>query len=482
MVVRRFISLVLGILIPYLACLVESRAVDRPNIVFILADDVRWDDLGCTGHPFSQTPHLDRLAREGMLFRQAFATTPLCSPSRASFLTGLYPHQHGITDNTDRSPTSHRLATFPQHFKQHGYETAFIGKWHMGNDDSRRPGFDHWVCLKGQGSSWDPELNVNGSPEKTSGHVTDVLAEQALAFLKRPHPQPFLLYLAHKAVHPETVQLADGSLSDPQASNFVPAERHAQLYEGQTVPRRPNAQAPRGKPILQRPLPGLPPLGPETGSSDEAILGRLRMLAGIDDSVGLLLDALRATGVLDDTVVVFTSDHGYFYGEHGLSVERRFAYEEAIRIPLWVRYPPRVPPGSTCEQMVLSIDLAPTLGDLAGLPAQPGLHGRSFVPLFSEPNRQFRDAFLIEHYSDQVFPRAAGCGYQAVRTPSWKWIHYVDVVGMDELYHLEQDPLEMRNLIADPQAQEALARIRDEWRRLLGETQAPARPSLPASN
>ncbi|MFN9914361.1 MAG: sulfatase-like hydrolase/transferase, partial [Pirellulaceae bacterium] len=323
-----------------------------PNIVFILADDVRWDDLGCTGHPFSQTPHLDRLAREGMLFRQAFATTPLCSPSRASFLTGRYPHQHGIIDNTDRSPASHRLLTFPRHFQQHGYETAFIGKWHMGNDDSRRPGFDHWVCLKGQGSSWDPELNVNGVPQKTSGHVTDVLAEQALAFLKKPHAQPFLLYLAHKAVHPETVQLADGSLSDPQASNFVPAERHAKLYAGQVVPRRPNAQAPRGKPLLQRPIAGLPPLGEKTGSSDEAILGRLRMLAGIDDSVGLILDALRATAALDDTVVVFTSDHGYFYGEHGLSVERRFAYEEAIRIPLWVRYPPRITAGTTCEQLV----------------------------------------------------------------------------------------------------------------------------------
>src|SRR5215213_1769092 len=141
-----------------------------PNILVILVDDMRWDDLGCAGHPFSKTPHMDRIAREGSRFLNAFAVTPLCSPSRATLLTGLYPHTHGIRDNTDRSAQSHKLVTFPQWLQRAGYRTAFIGKWHMGNDDSPRPGFDHWVCLKGQGSTFNPEVNVNGSSGREAGY------------------------------------------------------------------------------------------------------------------------------------------------------------------------------------------------------------------------------------------------------------------------------------------------------------------------
>lgn len=443
-------------------------AADRPNILFILADDVRWDDLGCMGHPFSRTPHIDRLAREGMTFRNAFATTPLCSPSRASFLTGLYPHTHRITDNTDRSTASHKLATFPQSLQRAGYETACLGKWHMGNDDSRRPGFDHWTCLKGQGSTFDPELNEDGNAVKTSGYVTDILTERAVAFVKRPHTKPFLLWFAHKAVHPETIQRADGSLSDPNASNFIPAPRHKNLYASVKVPRRPNcADTLESKPALRREIPGLPPLGPATGSSDESILGRLRMLAAVDDSTGELLRALEATGQLDRTLVVFTSDHGYFYGEHGLSVERRLAYEEAIRIPLLLRYPPLIQRASKRDQLVLSLDLAPTLLELANSPGSGGLHGRSLVPLLQRDGPAVRSAFLIEHFSDNVFPRVAKMGYQAVRTDRWKLIHYVDLPDMDELYDLRTDPYELKNLIGDPRAAGDHRRLVEELTRQL---------------
>jgi len=442
-----------------------------PNIVFILTDDVRWDDLVCAGHPFSRTPHIDRLAREGVRFANAFATTPLCSPSRATFLTGLYPHTHGITDNTDRSAASHKLATFPQSLQRAGYETAFIGKWHMGNDDSPRPGFDHWICLKGQGSTFDPELNVDGQSVPTKGYVTDILSERAVAFLNRPRTKPFLLYFAHKAVHPESAQRADGSLSDPNASNFIPADRHKNLYAGVTVPRRPNAaDTLEGKPALRRVIPGLPPLGPGTGSTDESILGRLRMLAAADDSTGDVFKALEATGQLDRTLIVFTSDHGYFYGEHGLSVERRLAYEEGIRIPLLMRYPPLIKPGSVRKQMVLSIDLAPTLIDIAGAPAASEWHGRSLVPLLKPDGPGVRDAFLVEHFSDKVFPRVAGMGYRAVRTERWKLIHYVDLAGMDEFYDLRNDPYEMKNLIDDPAAAGDVRRMREELARQLRAT------------
>ena len=445
-----------------------AGAADKPNIVFVLIDDLRWDDLGCTGHPFSKTPHIDRVAREGVMFRNAFATTVICSPSRASILTGLHTRAHGIVDNTDRSAASHKLATFPQALQRAGYETAFVGKWHMGNDDSRRPGFDHWVCLKGQGSTYDPELNVNGRASTAKGYVTDVLNAQALAFLNAPRAKPFLLYYSHKAVHPETVQRADGSLSDPTASNFIPAERHRSLYAGAKIPRRPNAlEAPKGKPALNRETPGLPPLGPTTGSSDESILGRLRMLAAIDESMGDVFAALEKNGQLDRTLVVVTSDHGYWYGEHGLSVERRLAYEEGLRIPLLARHPALIKAGSKRNQIVLTLDFAPTFLDVAGAAPMPGMHGKSLVPLLRENGPPLRDAFLIEHFSENVFPRTRGLGYQAVRTENWKYIHYVDLPNADELYDLNRDPYEMRNVIAAPAAAGELAKLRAELARQL---------------
>ena len=473
---RRLLSLLAGLVLPGVGLTVAGAAsAERPNIIFILADDVRWDDLSATGHPFARTPHIDRIAKEGVMFRNAFATTVICSPSRANILTGLQTRAHGIIDNTDRSPQTHRLATFPQVVQRAGYETAFVGKWHMGNDDTRRPGFDHWVCLKGQGSTFDPDLNVNGTAVKAKGYVTDVLNARALEFLKAKHAKPFLLYFAHKAVHPETVQRADGSLSDPTLSNFIPAERHKTLYAGAKIPRRPNAlEAPKGKPALLRTLPGLEPLGPKTGSSDEVILNRLRMLAGIDEGVGEILQHLEASGQLERTLIVFTSDHGYFYGEHGLSVERRLAYEEGIRIPLFVRYPALIKPGTRRNQMVLTVDFAPTLIEVAGGAVPAGLHGKSFAPLFSANGPALREAFLVEHFSENVFPRTRQMGYRAIRSEAWKYIHYVDLPNADELYDLNRDPYEMRNLIASAGHAAELKRLREELAKL--ETEAGPGP------
>jgi arylsulfatase A-like enzyme len=436
---------------------VTGVAAAPPNLLVVLVDDMRWDDLGCAGHPFVKTPHMDRVAREGARFLNAFAVTPLCSPSRASLLTGLYPHAHGINDNTERSAQSHKLITFPQSLQRAGHLTAFIGKWHMGNDDSPRPGFDHWVCLKGQGSTFDPDVNVSGSTRKESGYVTDILHQHATAFLKQPRTKPFLLYFAHKALHPETVQRADGSLSDPNASSFIPADRHKDLYAGEKVPRRPNALAPpQGKPALQRTIGSLPPLGPDTGSTDASILGRLRMLAAVDESLGGLMKMLESSGDLDRTLVVVTSDHGYFYGEHGLSVERRLAYEEAIRIPLLMRLPGVIKAGSTPSEIALTLDLAPTLLDLAGAAPLGKQHGRSLLPLFRGGVAGWREDFLIEYFTDTVFPRIHKMGYQAVRTSRWKLIHYTELDRSDELYDLHEDPFELTNLINNPGASDSL--------------------------
>ncbi len=435
-----------------------SRAVARPNIVFILVDDLRWDELGCTGHPFASTPHADRLAREGVLFSNAFATTPLCSPSRASFLTGQYAHRHGIVDNVSRAAQSHQLVTWPRLLHATGYQTAFLGKWHMGNDDSPRPGFDHWVSFRGQGECLDPELNVNGRVSRSRGYVTDILTDHALDFLERgrPQDQPVCLYLAHKAIHPNVQQADDGSVRGAAidaAEAFIPAERHRQLYAGARIPRRPNyAQVPGDKPALLRPLEGVKPLGPDTVTDDATILNRMRMMKAVDDGLGRLLESLQRTGRLENTLVVLTSDHGYFYGEHGLGPERRLAYEETIRIPLVMRWPGRIRTAQRIPEMALNVDIAPTMLSIAGASVPREMQGRSLWPLLEGRKSGWRDSFQIEYFTDTVFPRIRNMGYRAVRTSRWKYIRYSELPGMEELYDLSSDPYEMRNLAADPAA------------------------------
>jgi N-acetylglucosamine-6-sulfatase len=438
-----------------------------PNIVFILVDDMRWDELRVAGHPVLETPNMDRLAREGMRFLNAFATTPLCSPSRASLLTGQYARTHGIIDNTARP--SHELPTFPRELRRAGYTTGFFGKWHMGNDDSPRPGFTHWVAMPGQGEAIDPHLNVDGRRLQARGYVTDALTDYVEQFIQQAGQTPFLAYLAHKAVHPNIVQQNDGSLAPVpgQPGGFVAAERHRGRYKDRTMPRRPNAfKPPVGKPALMRRIGKLPPLGRDTATTDDEMRGRAEMLLGVDDSLGRILAALEKAGQLDNTVIVFTSDHGYFYGEHGLNEERRLAYEEAIRIPLLIRYPSRVKAGAVASEMVLTIDLAPTLLELAGLPPLQGMQGRSLVPIFGGTAADWRESFLVEYYSDTVFPRILKMGYSAVRTTTAKYIEYRDLAGMNELYDLDADPYEERNLIASPAATTLLKTMQGELERL----------------
>jgi N-acetylglucosamine-6-sulfatase len=445
----------------------------RPNIVVVLVDDLRWDDIGCAGHPFVRTPHIDRIAREGVRFRNAFCTTPLCSPVRACLLTGRHTHHHGILDNINRSEQSHRLKTFPQELQRSGYTTAYVGKWHMGNDDTARPGFDHWVGIKGQGTSFDPVLNVDGKRVKFAGHTTDVLNRQAVDFVRRKHSKPFCLYVAHKALHPELTQRDDGSITDPKAARFLPARRHSELYANAAIPRRLNVtDTLHGKPALLRKIEGLPALSRATGTGDETVRDRLRMLAGVDDGVGLLLDALKAEGKLDNTVFVFTSDHGYWYGEHGLSVERRLAYEEGIRIPLLIRFPSLIRPGSVVDEFALSIDLAPTLLELADTTSSQQMDGRSLVPLLrGQHPADWRRSFLIQYNTDTVFPRVKTMRYRAIRTQRWKFIRYLELDGMDELYDLQADPYEMTNVVSRADTREVVKRLNRELDALLDDVE-----------
>ena len=435
----------------------------RSNIIVILVDDMRWDEFGAAGHSYIKTPNIDRIAADGALFTNAFATTPLCSPSRACFLTGQYAHTNGITDNTARDGRSHQLKTFPQALDSSGYETAFMGKWHMGNDDSPRPGFDHWVSLRGQGEAVDPNLNVDGTRQTVKGYVTDVLTDFSVSFIRKERSVPFLLYLSHKALHPNLFQANDGSISRIGEGGFVPADRHKGMYANNIFTRRPNAFiTPSDKPALARKVGDLPLLGKETATTENTIRERAEMLMAVDESLGRIMETLKEEGELDNTVIVFTSDHGYWYGEHGLNDERRLAYEEGIRIPFLMRFPGVIPAGTRREELIQSIDMAPTLLELAGMKPAATIEGRSLIPLIKGEAKDWRKSILIEYYSDTVFPRIVNMGYKALRTGRYKYIHYLELEGMDELYDLQEDPWELDNLARQPSAGELLVVMKSE--------------------
>ena len=451
----------------------EESEDTRPNIVFVLVDDLRWDEIGAAGHPYVKTPNIDRIAHEGAYFSRAFTTTPLCSPARATFLTGLYPHTNGITDNLARNEQSHRLETFSKMLNAEGYDTAFIGKWHMGNDDSPRPGFSTWAGMKGQGEALNPELNIDGERRQFQGYVTDILTDLSVDFVNRNRQSPFLLYVSHKALHPNITQLDDGSsvASPSGVPGFIAADRHKGLFTEARVLRRPNSgRAPTDRPALMRTIGDLPPLGRDTITPDKTIHERQEMLLAVDESLGTIVAAIDALGELDNTVVVVTSDHGFWYGEHGLSNERRLAYEEALRIPLMIRYPSRISAGARPSELVLSLDIAPTMLDFAGVDPPDGLHGMSLVPVLEGTTSDWRSSFLVEYYSDTVFERIYRMGYKAVRTDRYKYIQYVDLEDMNELYDLAADPYELRNVIGDPEYSDVLTEMRLELERLLAAT------------
>lgn len=435
----------------------------RPNVIVIVVDDLRWDEFGAAGHPYLETPNIDRLAAEGAWFTNAFHAVPLCSPNRASLLTGQYPSRHGIIDNVARDYASHRLRTFPRALQDHGYETAFVGKWHMGNDPTPRPGFDYWVGLPGQGRTEDPNLYEEGRLHEVPGYVTDVLTDRAIGFITKPRDRPFLLYLAHKAVHPDVRQLDDGSVDLSRPSRYIPAPRHLGRYEREIFTRRPNVVASpddlADKPALRRALANRASdditrtfggiLDP--GTSEETIRRRAEMLLAVDEGLGRVLDALAERGILDETMIVLTSDNGFFYGEHGLSLERRLPYEESIRNPLLIRYPPLVPAGLRVPELALSVDLAPTVLEVGGVPIGGEIQGRSLVPLFRGDARGWRHSLLVEFYTyENPMPWLVDMDYRAVRTDRYKYVHWMQHPDLDELYDLAADPYEMRNLADDP--------------------------------
>ena len=455
----------------------------QPNLLVILIDDLRYDEFGAGGHPYMKTPNIDRIAHEGALFERAFHTTSICSPNRACILTGQYASRHGIIDNVARDAASHRLPNYHLALQKLGYETAHIGKWHMGNDGKPRPGYDHWVAFDGHGRLNDPNLNENGTYVRHRGYVTDIMNSMAADFVKKKHDKPWALWFAHKAVHPDAEQAADGTF---RMDGYRAAERHKDLYRGCVFPKKPN-MLPTAEIVKQKPA-WAEALELRTSAQSRVLLDaihagtqeeiRLRaaMMAAVDEGVGMLFEALERTGQLDNTFILFLGDNGYFFGEHGLGPERRFAYEEGIRAPFLVRFPKRVKAGSRIRDLVICPDIAPTLIQLAG--GKPGaqIQGRSLLPLLASGRRKggagWRKSFLVEYWAENAYPWLVGMTYKGVRTERYKYIHWVNRGSereLDELYDLDRDPYEIANVIKRPAYRAVRERLLRELRRLVAE-------------
>ncbi len=424
--------------------------------------------MSCMGHPFLKTPNMDRIAAEGARLANAFVTTSLCSPSRACFLTGAHAHRHGVWTNEsiDLTPST---PTFPMVLQAAGYDTAFVGKWHMDRKPDPRPGFNYWLSFSGQGKYADPDLNENGRNFKAKGYMTDLLTDYAVKWLRRDRSSPFCMILSHKAVH----------------GPFTPADRHRSAYADAQIPKpRSFDDTYKGKPEWYRraitygsrrndwrrgsgkPIP--PELPPARWDPRQRhMLDYYRALLAVDEGVGKVLDALAEQGQLDDTVVVFAGDNGYFHGEHRRG-DKRLIYEESLRIPFLVRYPRLVKPGTVINEMTLNIDLAPTLLDLAGASPPKTIQGRSLKPLLAGRKVAWRKSFLYAYYQEAWQPGLPTM--LAVRTDTWKYARYPEIKDLEELYDLARDPQEMHNLVAEPGAQAKLKEMRAELDRLLTET------------
>jgi N-acetylglucosamine-6-sulfatase len=399
----------------------RERGKQPPNIVFILSDDHRWDYMGNAGHPFLEPPNLDRLAAEGVRFNNAFVTTSVCSPSRASFVTGLRTERHGVFNNF--TPWNGQNRTFFEYLKQAGYQTAFIGKWHMPGELPELRGVDEFVtftALMGQGHYLDCPLIVNGKARRSrKRYIAEELTDRAIEFIEAHQDRPFALYLAHKNVH----------------APFTPDVSEKGRYRNRRI------QLPRGSHSWVHWTNSYyeqlvaPPMERSIRSYGEAV-------RSMDRQIGRILDALDELGLQDQTAVIYTSDNGFLWGEHQL-IDKRWAYEESIRIPFLVRYPELVPRGpAESERIVLNIDLAPTLLDLAGLEVPAYMQGESILPLLTDPESAWRDAFYYSYYREAPFPAPTA---HAIRTERYKYIEYDAKEA--ELFDLERDPEERSDLL-----------------------------------
>lgn len=470
------------------AALPARAAAQRPNIVFIMTDDHAAQAISCYGSKVNQTPNLDRLARQGMRMDRVFATNSICTPSRATILTGQYSHLNGVPVFNRFDGSKSNVA---KRLQQAGYYTAMIGKWHLGSNPT---GFDHWNILPGQGVYNDPVLYDSEGSQQYPGYATDIITDLSLDVIRRrPADKPFFLMCHHKAPHRE----------------WTPDEKHRRLFEGRTIPEpanlrddystRADAIAEQRQSVFRdltrrdlklQPPPGLSGgelqkwLGVKPTEVETVVNGERRLLRGsdldawkyqrymqdylacvqsVDDNVGRTLDFLDSSGLGENTVVIYTSDQGFFLGEHGM-YDKRFMYEESLRMPFLVRWPRAIKAGSTSDAIGINCDFAPTFLDLAGQATPSEMQGRSLLPVWKgrKPS-DWRHSMYYRYYHDPGDHNTRA--HYGVRTETHKLIHYWKK-DQWECFDLVADPAEMRNIYADPKAQPLVANLKRELYRL----------------
>ncbi len=482
----KIIAAILLALLPFF--LSAGEAKPRPNIVFIMSDDHAAHAISAYGSAINATPNLDRIAREGMRFDRCFCTNSICTPSRASILTGKYSHLNGV-------PVFNRFdgeqPTVSKYLQAAGYYTGIIGKWHLGSEPT---GFDFWKILPGQGVYHDPGFLDATGRHVIKGYATDIIADLSIDFVKnRPKDKPFFLMCHHKAPH----------------RPWEPDEKHAHMYDDKDIPEpvtlrddystrtdaAREAQQTIARDLTRRDLKLVPPddlKGPErvkwfnerpmeleveVGGVKKKLTGDellkwkyqhyikdyLRCIASVDDNVGRLLDFLDKEGLRENTVVIYTSDQGFFLGDHGW-FDKRFIYEESIHMPFMVRWPGAIKPGSAQNGMALNVDFAPTFMDIAGLAVPADMQGRSLVPLMrGERPADWRTSWYYRYYHDPGDHNTRA--HLGVRTETHKLIHYWKK-DQWECYDLLKDPHELNNLYNDPAQADVVAKLKQELYRL----------------
>lgn len=471
----------------------------HPNIIFILSDDHAYQAISAYGSTLIETPNIDRIAAEGMRFDRAFVTNSICAPSRAVILTGKFSHLNGVPGNGQVFDGNQQ--TFPKLLQQHGYQTALIGKWHL---KSHPTGFDYWNVLPGQGDYYNPDFIQQGVDTVYPGYVTDIITGLSIDWLeKRDQKKPFCLLMQHKAPH----------------RSWMPAIQHLELFDEQAFPLPGNFYDDyAGKEALKvqkltvrdhmdirmdfkvpcdtcdtvsvnswapgeywRRLERLSPLERQQWEAaykkeedafyrvkeDEQAFDRwkfrrymedyLRCIVSVDESVGKLLDYLEKSGLDEQTLVVYTSDQGFFLGEHGL-FDKRFMYEEAMRTPLLIRYPKEIKPKTQTRRLTQNLDMAPTLLDVAGIPVPADMQGESLRKIWLHADEAWREA-IYYHYYEKGFGASPHYG---IRTDRYKLIHFYDVVDAWEFYDLKADPHEMQNVYTNPEYAQIIQEMKDK--------------------
>lgn len=441
----------------------------RPNIVFIMSDDHAAHAISAYGSRLISTPHIDRLAKEGMLFENCFVTNSICTPSRAAILTGKYAHLNGVPvfNHLDG-----RQPTVQKYLQAAGYHTGMVGKWHLGGQNRYQPekgrpiGFDYWNILPGQGAYFDPVMIEMGERKKLSGYTTEVITDLAINFVRqRPADRPFFLMYHHKAPH----------------RNWQPDEKYRRQYENFDPPvpetfdddYRGKSDASQAatmhidQDLNDNDLKMAPPAG-LTGAALKRWKYRrymqdyLACIQSVDDNVGRFLDFLDQQGLTENTIVIYTSDQGFFLGEHNF-YDKRFMYEESLRMPFLIRWPKRIRAGSVSREMILNVDFAPTFLEAAGVPVPTDMQGRGFRSILEGKRpANWRQEMYYRYYHPGHHNVAAHYG---IRTTRYKLI-YFHQLGQWELYDLQRDPREKRNEYANPAYGATVRRLTARLQRL----------------